>query len=342
LEILDQTSRIRERVAHILSPLGGRRVAIVAFIGRDVLDFIEDPKGLEVYCWPNPVATNPDGVRALLNAGATVYFVDKLHMKVYWSSKHGYLIGSPNLSANALDETIQGLREIGCYGNESTRFDVDAVIRRFKNAQRVDSAVLAAFERKYKPALVSSDHRTKGGRKAKLPSFSAYLKFANPKPFRLIGWGERVRVSRASLIAASEEYAEQTGREVKATPSIIADSISVPLNAQPKKWILGFRVLSTGKLGSLAWVYPHLVTRPKSNSIRKLAIQLRRVYVPDVPFDLSTGENIASLKSFISSRYEDLYNAEGAFNISSFQSFEAAERSKRNFSVCVRPGSALI
>ena len=49
VEIITRTSDLRERIAAILSPQSGRRVAIVAFIGGDALRFAPEPSGLEVY-----------------------------------------------------------------------------------------------------------------------------------------------------------------------------------------------------------------------------------------------------------------------------------------------------
>src|SRR5579872_6181884 len=55
--------------------------------------------------WPQPGGTNPAAIEALVAAGAHVHFVDRLHTKIYWSRAHGSLIGSANLTANALGES---------------------------------------------------------------------------------------------------------------------------------------------------------------------------------------------------------------------------------------------
>jgi len=100
--ILYEANAIREKVKSVLSNRNGKRFALVAFVGRDALDFVEQPSGLSVFCWPNVIATNPDGIKALLDGGARVYFVDRLHMKLFWSEKGGAVIGSCNLTSNAL------------------------------------------------------------------------------------------------------------------------------------------------------------------------------------------------------------------------------------------------
>jgi len=187
VEVITRTKDLRDRIAAILSPRSGRRVAVVAFVGADALRFAPEPEGLEVYCWPNKVATNPDGIRALLNGRAKVYFVDRLHMKAYWSAKGGCLIGSPNLSANALDETVSGLHEIGWYSEDPTTLDIDALVKRLHNAgaRLVDEKALAKFEREYKPSTPY-----KGKPKSKGEGFNAYLNAPIPKIFYYVSWAQ--------------------------------------------------------------------------------------------------------------------------------------------------------
>src|SRR5688572_18776610 len=81
-----------------------RRVFCVAFVGADCLDFIENARGLTVYCWPQPGGTSSDGINRLLGKGAKVRFMDKLHSKVYWTEGVGCLIASANLSRSALGD----------------------------------------------------------------------------------------------------------------------------------------------------------------------------------------------------------------------------------------------
>jgi hypothetical protein len=200
--VITRTKELRERIAGILSRGSGRRVALVAFVGADALRFAPEPEGLEVYCWPNKVATNPDGVRALINAHAKVYFVDRLHMKAYWSSKGGCLIGSPNLSANALDETVSGLHEIGWYSEDPAMLDIDALVRRLHKAgaRLVDEAALTELDRGYEPpARGAAKPRPRG------QAFNAYLTAQAPKPFVQVSWTSTDK-NTASEVAAAREF----------------------------------------------------------------------------------------------------------------------------------------
>jgi hypothetical protein len=57
--------------------------------------------------------THPDGIDALLTAGVNVRFVDRLHTKIYSGRSKGVVIGSANLSQNALGDG--GLIEAGMF-----------------------------------------------------------------------------------------------------------------------------------------------------------------------------------------------------------------------------------
>jgi hypothetical protein len=104
---------MRAAIRHVLAPGRRKRVVAVAFVGRDALRFLPSPRGIEIYCWPKAGGTNPDAVRQLLAAGAIVEFVEHLHMKLYSSVDGGAVIGSANLTDNALGE--RGLIECGVY-----------------------------------------------------------------------------------------------------------------------------------------------------------------------------------------------------------------------------------
>lgn len=72
--ILYDAENIRQRIQSVLAVKNGRRYAIVAFVGQDALDFVKNPTGMTVYCWPNVAATNPSGIENLISRGATVCF----------------------------------------------------------------------------------------------------------------------------------------------------------------------------------------------------------------------------------------------------------------------------
>ena len=111
MEILYTSDAIRSALASLFAHPATRRVAVVAYVGRRAASFLPHPEGVEVFCRPQAGATSTEGVRDLLEAGARVQFVDDLHAKVYWAEGRGAIVGSANLSNNALDG--DRLHEVG-------------------------------------------------------------------------------------------------------------------------------------------------------------------------------------------------------------------------------------
>ena len=117
--ILRSAGAISKKIRDVLHPSNGRRVVLVAFVGADALTLIggkRAAKALDLYCWDDPNGTSPQGIRNLFRAGASIRFVSGLHMKLYWSQKAGYVLGSANLSRGALGEAqAQSLLELAVY-----------------------------------------------------------------------------------------------------------------------------------------------------------------------------------------------------------------------------------
>src|ERR1051325_7986254 len=109
MKIITEPARIRAALHDLLSDPNDERVAAVAYVGADALSFLSAPTGITIYCWPQAGGTNPIAVEELVRNGIKVNFVKRLHAKVYWSQSRGALIGSANLTSNALGEG--GLRE---------------------------------------------------------------------------------------------------------------------------------------------------------------------------------------------------------------------------------------
>lgn len=316
MEIISRTDELRKRIARILSASSGRRVAIVAFIGKDVARFVADFQGLEVYCWPNKTATNPDGVRHLLNHGAKVYFVDRLHMKAYWSERSGYLIGSPNLSANALDDTVTGLHEIGCFSPNSEELDIDALVKRMHKAGAypVDEKALWKLERDYEPPFAVTNDSNQS-----IPSFDEYLGLPHIKPFYCVSWAKKEAHPPAAVASAKEHYEEATGRPSRAK-SIITDSIDVSQGKKDGTWILTCRLKSNNSIGKLSWLYCHHVTRVRTNARYETALQIAGLHIPGVPFDLKTSDFESRFTQYAETSLDVQFDQ--MFNVKAFNKFE--------------------
>jgi len=127
---------MRTAIEHVLAPRRGRRVIAVAFVGADALRFLPSPEGIEIYCWPKAGGTNPHAIEQLQQAGAIVYFVERLHMKIYASDGGGTVLGSANLTNNALGES--GLLECGVYIDNGV-IDISQVLKNLPIVPDFDS-----------------------------------------------------------------------------------------------------------------------------------------------------------------------------------------------------------
>jgi hypothetical protein len=70
-------------------------------------------KDLRLFAWLKPGSSDPLTIERLIKRGAKVYRSESMHMKVYWSSRRGCVIGSANASGNALGGGIQ--KEVGVW-----------------------------------------------------------------------------------------------------------------------------------------------------------------------------------------------------------------------------------
>src|SRR5450759_545779 len=130
--LLPNSTSVHAKLKQIFSrsTRGRRRVAIVAYVGRDACELIPDFKDVELFCWPQIGATDPYTLAELQRAPhhAKVRLVDRLHMKLYWVEREGFVITSANLSRRALAENIQ--EEIGIFSDDPSFVPIDQIIER--------------------------------------------------------------------------------------------------------------------------------------------------------------------------------------------------------------------
>jgi hypothetical protein len=125
MRYLRNSQEIKKQLATLFSE-AGKKCAVVGFVGYNALDHLPScVSDLSVVCWPKAGGTNPDGVRRLIDHGISVYFCDRLHHKIYWRQDAGLIIGSANLSENALGDA--GLHEFGVYCDDK-EFDIGQVL----------------------------------------------------------------------------------------------------------------------------------------------------------------------------------------------------------------------
>ncbi len=124
-QVLYTSDAVSRKVKEIMKDDQCERVVVVAFVGKGAESYIGNPWGLQLICWPQPGSTNPETLKLLIKEGAIVHFCDKLHMKVYWSEKHGTVLTSANLTNNGLG--YGNLIETGAFFKPS-EFNVSQIL----------------------------------------------------------------------------------------------------------------------------------------------------------------------------------------------------------------------
>jgi hypothetical protein len=183
--LIDTKTATRRALREITSAASGRRIVISAYVGSNPLEYVADPAGVEVYCSNNPVGTDPDGIEDLLGEDAAVWFVPRLHARVYWSENAGALVGSANLSTNALGD--EGLFETLYH---TWDIDIDALLKRMRQHAipvKVTPAILEQFRRTHR--RVRGHVVRPSVRRAKdIPTFDQWLRNQYRKSFSVVFW----------------------------------------------------------------------------------------------------------------------------------------------------------
>jgi len=185
MEILTAPTQIRSAIRDLLSDAKDQRIVAVAFVGADALSFLAAHEGVQVYCWPQPGGTNPAGIEALVAAGAKVHFVERLHAKIYWSRAHGCLIGSANLTANALGES--GLREV-VVRLPPGRFDIRPFIRSLRILDDFDCTLRWLHQAHIRFLHSNPDWRVPPAPAGPAPSFAKWLSRGDGRAEWRLGW----------------------------------------------------------------------------------------------------------------------------------------------------------
>lgn len=187
MRYLRSSREIKKQLFTLFSE-AGKKWAVVGFIGYNALDHLPPcVSDLSVVCWPKAGGTNPDGVRRLIDHGIPVYFCDRLHDKIYWRQDAGLIVGSANLSDNALGDT--GLHEFGVYCNDK-EFDIHQVLETLSYAP-VTSEALAKLDAEH-AAEVRRKGKSKGidGTSQKVSTFLESIKTKHRKKWKLVTWSE--------------------------------------------------------------------------------------------------------------------------------------------------------
>lgn len=318
-EILFASKDIRTRIVDLLSQSTNRRYAIVAFVGSDASDFARgDAAGLVIYCWPHPIATSPEGLRALMNAGAVVYFVSNLHAKIYWS-RRGFAIGSPNLSRNALgamDNDATLLEVLFCCSDPDA-LDIASII------DRLDASAVLVTEQRLSEFSESREFLPTSNPEVQdwaIGTFSTHLSQRFPVRWSFAPWSEETRSDSSedsALLAAVSRFSRGEAHP----DSIRVTEVSPACRATRAQWVLLYRH-DNGNCEISGWQFPHFVITVDG---KVLIGQHHGLRVPRAPFR-ETDEDFK--KRFLP--YLTHLNKhgvfDGVFSVDSFVSWEDRNR----------------
>ena len=254
MKVLTRSRDIRAAILDLLSDPSDERIVVVGFVGADAKNYLSQPSGLKLYCWPKAGGTNPDAIDYLCDLGSHVSFVDRLHAKVYWSRKYGAIVGSANLSNNALGEG--GLLEYAIQLPPKT-LDVRPFVR---NLNVIDdfAAALRRLHIDHVRFMQRNPPRCGPGTSLKrLPLFKDWLKRGNSAAGWRLGWYEDEALAPRDAI---EKLGESTGspRYVRFLGVSSRNSLSKGIPT------LGCRIREQGdgvRLSNLEWWVPEHYAR---------------------------------------------------------------------------------
>jgi len=255
MDVLYTTSALATKIKSMFKNSKGRRVVIVAFIGSKADHFLPNQKGVEIYCWPKPGGTNPKTLKTLIKNGAVLKFVDRVHMKVYWTSDQGAVITSANLSTSALGEN--GLREIGVHV-PSSNIDIDKIVKSL-NTYDVTSKKLQELEVEY--SRLPGNFREKNG------ADHTFIEWFNQKgirqPFHLGWFYDNDKVSLA--VKAKQEAKELWGTDKMYDWMNVSKTAATGI--RESLWMLSFSlgpfddafVIKASSVHEIGWFYADLI-----------------------------------------------------------------------------------
>lgn len=281
-----------------------KRIAVVAFVGADAADLLPCPQGCSVICWPLPGSTNPDGIRSLIKARATVHFCDRLHAKVFWCEGVGAILGSANLSRNALGDGA--LVEAGVWLSES-EFDIERVLTRL-NLRAPTHSEMAELDLAHRRFERLNSPTTKRPRKIlKNRSFLDWCELPMRPQWKLAPY------YGYSSTDVSEEAIATAERDFRAT-SVWGCVQTEPNDIHSDDWVLCVRCSDSTELmgrSKPSWQYADFVSSESGDEGYDEVCQVHTPshYPTPPPFDIDKAFVTAFRSVFNESEWDKIYEA---------------------------------
>jgi hypothetical protein len=262
LHVLHTSNEVKTTIRSIFRDPRRRRVAIVAYVGKGAKAYLPNPRGLELYCWPQPGGTSAAAVRGLQRAGVDVSFADRVHMKVFWAEGKGAVVGSANLSDNALG--TGGLHEAGVF-LPASKVRIDSLIESIKPVD-----VTAATLLKLSAAEARKVPRNGQARRGKVGArtFAEWYADDRRKSWK---WGYFDRYVDNTFSHRARAAVHEIDRSLSPTQVVYCRRSQYSHG----DWILNVRLTTGGLLALPEWVFVHRVV---------LVEKRDRVYNREFPF----------------------------------------------------------
>lgn len=242
-KFLPDGQSIRKEVRRIFNEEKGRRVALVAFVGKNAEAYLPSPKGLELVCWPQAPGTNPTTIKFLLKKKVEVRFAKRLHMKVYWTESRGAVVASANLSTNAYG--AGALHEAGVL-IPTTAINIDSLLRTVA-PERVTTDALKTLKR----AQQRTVKRGRSGQEQR--TFLDWLGMTKRTKWLLSCFDSYTTPSQRLRRVAKEETGVST----------VVDWLRCRKGElKPEQFVLTIHLGSTRGPSAIDWLYVHRVVHP--------------------------------------------------------------------------------
>ena len=206
-------------------------------------------------------------------------------MKLYWSRKRGAVLGSANLSKNALGNSSQF--ELAVYFPLKT-IDIKRLTRRFVAAP-IDDLMIDKFEKKYNLYHLRNqdEYPQYLPNKSQVPSYLKWRELrrkSKETQFRLYWWWEVDNPPRDALQVVKRETGSEEYHNFMNSWS--------KNNYKQGEWVLAFRALEDENIDlrrlRLEWFIPQVYARTKNkrwSGVNHIWFQIGK-QLPAVPFNL--------------------------------------------------------
>ena len=175
-----------------------------------------------------------------------------------------------------------GLLEAGYYCSDSSRVDIDGVLRKIRaenQMTRVTKAVLASFARQY-ASMVDLRNVPEPAKAAHAPDFRRYAREDFRLPFKVAPWSEYSSRWPSGVLAAVSDYSQVPQSEAE---TFVTDSIQDQARIfETGDWALAVKINEYDRVTACNWLFVNLVVPQRKT--KQTIIEVRNGRRGRIPF----------------------------------------------------------